>query len=265
MQANIENFFAGMWRDYLRFAPSAGRIHQVLGQGANIINDHIALRTFNRPEIGLSVLARHFLDLGYAPAGDYRFAAKKLRAQHFQHPDPTVPKVFISELLLEECSDELNRIVSGLLEQMDEAQALQAGFPYSGTHWTVSHAEYQRLIGESEYAAWLAAFGFRANHFTVDVNQLPGYGSLNQVNDTLKQHGFVLNVSGGEIKGSPEVLLEQSSTMADQVSLAFSDGEFVVPGCFYEFAYRYPQADGTLYQGFVEASADRIFESTNAQ
>ncbi len=37
-----------------------------------------------------------------------------------------------------------------------------------------------------------------------------------------------------------------------------------IPSCFYEFAKRYPQADGELYTGFVAASADKIFESTNA-
>ncbi len=32
---------------------------------------------------------------------------------------------------------------------------------------------------------------------------------------------------------------------------------------FYEFAKRYPTANGKLYQGFVAASADKFFESTN--
>ncbi|MGL4837356.1 MAG: DUF1338 domain-containing protein, partial [Shewanella sp.] len=35
------------------------------------------------------------------------------------------------------------------------------------------------------------------------------------------------------------------------------------PSCFYEFALRYPKANGELYTGFVAASADKIFESTN--
>jgi len=52
--------------------------------------------------------------------------------------------------------------------------------------------------------------------------------------------------------------------MADKAEVAFSDGVRAIPSCFYEFALRYPQADGVLYPGFVEASADKIFESTNA-
>ncbi len=58
-------------------------------------------------------------------------------------------------------------------------------------------------------------------------------------------------------------LLEQSSTMANTVTVELSDGPLEVPGCYYEFARRYPDADGVLYEGFIAASADRIFESTN--
>ncbi len=265
MLTDIDQFFAALWQDYLHFAPSAARIHQVLGGGERIINDHVALRTFRHPQLGLEVLGGHFEAMGYAPAADYRFVAKKLRAKHYQHPDPAVPKVFISELLLEECSAQLQTLVAGLLEQMDMTRARTPDVIYSGTHWTLRHQDYLRLLDESEYAAWLAAFGFRANHFTVDVNQLPDFRTLAEVNARLKQAGFVLNGSGGEIKGSPAVMLEQSSTRADQVAVQFADGEFSIPACFYEFAYRYPMADGQLYQGFVEASADRIFESTDAR
>ena len=43
----------------------------------------------------------------------------------------------------------------------------------------------------------------------------------------------------------------------------FSDNTVTLPSCFYEFAQRFPLPNGQLYQGFVAASADKIFESTN--
>ncbi|MGJ8667870.1 MAG: DUF1338 domain-containing protein [Oceanococcus sp.] len=260
---NITTFFEALWADYLNFTPSAGKIHQLFGGGHEIANDHIALRTFNTPDLGLDAMEPLFLAMGYQRGGEYAFKAKKLLARHYEHPDATVPKVFISELLLQEFSDELQGQVAEQLRQMGELGAPDASLLYSGRHWDLSHAQYQSLLAESEYAAWLSAFGFRANHFTVNVNVLPGFASVAQVNAMLKAEGFALNASGGEIKGSPEVMLEQSSTMADKVAVEFRDGEFEIPACFYEFAYRYPQADGSLYQGFVEASADKIFESTN--
>lgn len=51
--------------------------------------------------------------------------------------------------------------------------------------------------------------------------------------------------------------------MADKVEVAFSDAVHSIPGGFYEFAKRYQDNQGELYHGFVAASADKIFESTN--
>lgn len=259
-----EDFFARLWADYLSFAPSAQSIHALLGQGHPIVNDHIALRTFNTPELGLEALEPLFTQMGFSVGDHYRFQAKKLRARYYRHPDPEVPKIFISELLLEDCSARLRELVLPLCAQVPADAPTHADFLASGRYWDLPHAVYQELLAESEYAAWVAALGFRANHFTVAVNHLPGYASVAAVNATLKEHGYALNTSGGDIKGSPQVMLEQSSTLADRVPVAFSDGEQTIPGCFYEFAYRYPQANGELYQGFVEASADKIFESTDA-
>lgn len=264
MHTDVNALFAAMWQDYIQMTPSARAIHQLLGKGAPIINDHIALRTFNIAKVNLSVLAKHFTSIGYVACGDYKFEQKKLVAKHFEHPDPTQPKVFISELLVEEFSAELQQTVKGFIEQMDEQATTADNFIYSGRHWPLDQATYKALMAESEYAAWVAAIGYRANHFTVSINDLPEFERIEDVNQALKDAGYVLNASGGEIKGSPEVLLEQSSTMADKVTVQFSDGEAEIPSCFYEFARRYPMADGKLYTGFVAASADKIFESTNA-
>jgi len=65
------------------------------------------------------------------------------------------------------------------------------------------------------------------------------------------------------VKGTPEKLLEQSSTLADRVEVMFQEGKFTVPSCYYEFAKRYEGADGKLFSGFVAGSADKIFESTD--
>jgi hypothetical protein len=52
--------------------------------------------------------------------------------------------------------------------------------------------------------------------------------------------------------------------MADKGEVQFTDTSLSIPSCFYEFAQRYRLPDGNLYQGFVAANADKIFESTNA-
>ncbi|GGA63939.1 DUF1338 domain-containing protein [Neiella marina] len=260
---NWQQIFDALWQQYLKVTPSALAIHQLLSADSTIHNDHIALRTFNVKPVGLDALAAPFERIGYQAKGDYQFKAKKLRAKHYEHPDPLAPKVFISELLVEQCSAQLQAIVSSLISQLSEDLTDSASWVHSGRPWQVSTEQYHQLIDESEYAGWLAAWGYRANHFTVNVNKLRESPELAEVNARLQAAGFVLNGSGGLIKGSPAELLEQSSTMADQASCQFSDGELTIPSCFYEFAKRYPMTNGELYSGFVAASADKIFESTH--
>lgn len=258
--------FQSLWNDYIqRLCPSADKVHQLLQEDEALINDHIALRTFNVDPLGIETLAKPFLALGYTACGDYQFESKKLVAKHYEHPDPTQPKVFISELKVAECSPELQAIVAKLVAQVDSNKLTSSDFLYSGRLWEIAHNDYLTLAQESEYAAWLAAHGYGANHFTVSVNQLNAFNEVKAVNDHLRQAGFIINENGGEVKGTPEVLLEQSSTMADKVRVQFSDGVEMIPGGFYEFAKRYPMANGELYSGFVAASADKIFESTDMQ
>lgn len=268
MHKDINTLFNALWNSYLKVTPSAAKVHALLAsteQGDDIINDHVAFRTFNLAKVNLEKLAAHFLALGYEQKGEYHFEAKKLYARHYEHPDATQPKVFISELLVEQFSPALQSLVEKMVAQVDGAAVTADDFLYSGTHWQISHEDYQALLAESEYAAWMAAYGYRANHFTVSVNHLEKFETLESVNQALKDAGFVLNSVGGEIKGSAEVFLEQSSTMADKADVNFTDGTFSIPSCFYEFARRYPLPDGKLYTGFVAASADKIFESTNAK
>lgn len=267
MHSDLTTLFTRLWQSYKAVTPSAERIHQILAarEPQPIVNDHIALRTFNLDPVGLDVLARHFISLGYRQGGEYHFESKKLYARHYQHPDANVPKVFISELLVDQCSPALQAIITRLVAQVDPGSVTADNFLYSGRHWALDYATYQQLLAESEYAAWTAAWGYRANHFTVSINHLEKIQTVPQMNQLLKDQGFKINTAGGEVKGSPEDLLEQSSTLADRVDLAFSDQVTAVPSCFYEFARRYPGPDGQLYSGFVAASADKIFESTNVK
>ncbi|WP_085298583.1 DUF1338 domain-containing protein [Cognaticolwellia mytili] len=260
----VKNLFNNIWQNYLEVTPSADKVHQLLGTGSDLINDHVAYRTFNIAKVNIEKISAHLLNLGYTECGEYHFEAKRLYAKHFEHADTNLPKVFISELLVEEFSPRVQEIIEKMVAGINEGDVNVENFLYSGTHWKVSHQEYLDLLAESEYAAWVSAWGYRANHFTVSINHLESYDSIEAVNDAVKAGGFTLNSAGGEIKGDEGVKLEQSSTMADSVLVEFSDKTVAIPSCFYEFAKRYPLENGELYTGFVAASADKIFESTNA-
>jgi hypothetical protein len=256
--------FERLWASYVEVTPLAGRIHKLLQErGETVVNDHIALRTFDHPDVCIEVLDRAFVDFGYQPAESYEFAAKKLHACHYEHEHPSAPKVFISALELDHCSESLREIVDGLVAQLPAGLSASPYFPASGRPWSISFETYEALARESEYAAWVAAFGFRPNHFTIDVGSLTTFGSLAELNAFLVENGVALNQSGGVIKGTPADYLEQSATLAEEVEIEFADGPHRVPSCYYEFARRYPLPSGELFQGFVTGSADRLFESTD--
>lgn len=265
----LDQLFDFLWQDYSRTTPAAPRIHDLLGaRGENVVNDHVAFRTYDIGVLALESLATVFTRLGYQKTGEYRFTQKRLRAFSFRHPDAARPHVFISELLTERFGPNLQRIVRGLVEQVPGSRwGSPELFTTLPTWRPVAYAEYEALLAESEYAGWLAAFGIRANHFTVSVNALTTFDSIQALDTWLVEQGFRMNASGGIVKGTPAELLEQSSILADRVEWEFAGGERrSVPGCYYEFARRYTDpATGELYRGFIAKSADRIFESTDAR
>ena len=253
-----------LWKDYIETNPPALRIHDLFtSKGDKVVNDHIAFRTFDHPKIDIDVIAKVFTERGYRPMGQYHFQVKKLFAWHYEHSDPEMPLIFISQLKTWEFDENTQKIITSLVDQIPENFTDDPGFICQGRPWKVAYADYEALKQVSEYAGWMAAFGFRANHFTVSINHLSHFESIQQVNMFLKENGFKLNEAGGEVKGSPEVYLEQSSTIAYNVEVDFEDGKHNRPACYYELARRYPLPNGELFRGFVEGSADKIFESTN--
>lgn len=264
---NVNELFSFLWKDFVKETPSAERIKELFeSRGEEVINDHIAFRTINDPKICKEVMAKVFMDLGYEVAGDYHFAEKHLNAIHLAHPENAdLPKVFISELILEDFSTELqDTLRREVVDVITERMAFNGNLIFGGRPWLMpSYETYQSLRTESEYAGWLYIYGFRANHFTVSVNHLNGFNSIEEVNEFLKENGHTLNASGGEVKGTAEVFLKQSSTTAELVKQAFIEGVYEVPTCFYEFAERFPMENGELFQGFIADNANKIFESTD--
>ena len=264
MNAGLDQLLQKLWLDYCDLNPQAKRIFDLFTrEGENVINDHIAFRTFQHPKLGLQHIAKHFEKYGYKSCGEYFFKEKKLYARHFEHPDVNKPKIFVSELELDKISPKLKNQILELIQTLPPDFSESESHFISGRPWTLSYKQYLEMSQESEYAGWVAAHGFRTNHFTVLINSLKKLTTLPLVNEFVTKHGYQLNTSGGVIKGTPAECLEQSSTMAEKIKVSFTDGTYEIPSCYYEFAKRYPTPEGKIYQGFVAQSADKIFESTN--
>jgi len=266
MNGILDIIFSRLWSNYINSNPSAGKIYNLFkSEGEDVVNDHIAFRTIDLPEVSIDVIEKPFVRNGYEPRGEYHFEAKHLFAKHYELPgDPSAPRVFISQLKTKDFSLFVQSLFRELINNAQKCTLMSPELIFMGSVFEpLSYEKYLRLLEESEYAAWFYVFGFRANHFTVSVNHLKKLNNIYKVNDLLKANGFLLNSSGGEVKGTPEELLQQSSTMADIVKIKFIEGEYEIPCCYYEFAQRFADETGKLYSGFIAKSADKIFESTN--
>jgi len=262
----VQEIFDKLWAGYIAQNHEAKKVYDCfVAEGETVENDHIAFRTFFDTRINVDVLARPFLEAGYVQKGYYIFEDKHLTAKHYEHKSIiNAPRVFISQLMTDHFSPQLQSIVKQCSARVPDDLVFGNELIFAGNIWgPPSYETYEMLRKESEYAAWLYVYGFVTNHFTVSINSLKKFDNIHTVNRFLKDKGFLLNASGGEVKGNPEELLEQSSTMAGILPVDFVEGTFDIPSCYYEFAYRYPDTDGKLYSGFIAKSADKIFESTD--
>jgi hypothetical protein len=303
LESCAKKVFEQLWKNYTALVADARNIESSLRAKGDVWNeDHVAFRTLPGEHTGMHVLQQVFEALGYKRRDPYKFEDKQLDA-FWMEPPGTVeakcadvaPKVFVSELILKKFTPEFQVIVQTAVDQVhaspvaritqlskraltgDQVAAVAlvdecVSFLSCGAPWArPSLSEFETLRKESEYAAWTLVFGFNINHFTVSVQLMKTFKDIHSLNHHIQiDLGIKMNTTGGLTKGTPELQLEQSSTLAVQLPVPLQDGLKVLPYAFVEFAYRYPldgkSHDGrwhSYYQGFVANNADKIFESTN--
>lgn len=250
----------------------------------DIENDHIAFRTMGLPHLGVKSFEKIFLHYGYEKRDHYYFEGKKLDAWWYSPPRETDPRIFVSELRVGDLSEESQRIIRSYTDEVktDPADSLNLDNGEEVDHFlhkplwrTPTLADYQTLLKESEYAAWVIYNRYYLNHFTISVHNLPeGYNTVADFNQFLEGIGIKLNTSGGKVKTSPDGGLIQSATVAEMINALFADGETLrISGSYVEFAERkiLPEFQDLhkdqisrkhRRDGFEAANADKIFEST---
>ena len=251
-----------LWADYRAINPWADHIREwLVADGGRIVHDHVALRTFAHPKFGLERTAQPFEAAGYTPAGRHDFPSKRLVARHYEPPEPGLPRVFISELQLADCTRGLRDMLGSLARGFEPDAHPPEAFAVGGRLWNpILHEVYDRLREESKYAAWIAAFGFRAHRFAILVNALDGRRTLDGINAWLAEQGLEPLSAAFDpatlIRGSAERGLERASTRAIPTAVRLGDGVVVLPGCRDAFVYRYPDADGNRFEGFLDEARE---------
>ncbi|KAA0990240.1 DUF1338 domain-containing protein [Dyadobacter aurulentus] len=288
--ATLDIVLDGLMRRYKERVPDVGTIlHAMVSEGIisntnDIENDHIAFRTMGVPQLGVQSFEKIFLHYGYEKRDHYFFEGKKLDAWWYSPPRESDPRIFVSELRVSDLSEEAQRIIHSYTDEVknDPADSLNLdnglevdAFLHKPLWRTPTVSDYQTLLEESEYAAWVIYNRYYLNHFTISVHNLPeGYNTVAGFNAFLEKIGIRLNTSGGKIKVSPDGGLLQSSTVAEMIDAAFANGENLrISGSYVEFAERKVLPDFKdlpaseilrkhRRDGFEAGNADKIFEST---
>ncbi|KDO82768.1 hypothetical protein CISIN_1g016038mg [Citrus sinensis] len=167
---------------YLNRNPTAKAVLELVQSSGNnqICYDHIAFRTFGVNGHGIDSIASFFMDYGYTKQDELRFPAKKLKAfwfspPSFHYPDGgsgvngPLPRVFISELLVDQMSPQIQEIIRKYTETSGSGKkhAALASALGSLTWGKPLYSEFQQLA--------------RHIHHWMLMRNLPHLGKVNML------------------------------------------------------------------------------------
>lgn len=293
--------FNNLWEQYKERVPYANKYAMmVTKKGGQVVIDHIAFRTFNthtgeQPE-GIRALRHILISLGYKIVAKYRFQKKKLNAVHFEHPDETLPKIYVSQLevellpvwaqelihktvkdtlyLLNDHSIELLNI----LKEKDVLPLEAADFlikdllNYFRRPWGIPVKEdVLKLNDVSQYGAWVLLHGNSVSHFSTLINQQ----NVKEWPDLISTCNALLNAGipmKEMIEGKPGSKFQQSSTIAvkEEVKVKGENGieRLMWTYSYLAFAERgYIEDNGVkkLFNGFLEEQTVHLFDMTKTR
>ena len=273
-----------LWENYCARVPSARRYRELIEEkGGRVVNDHIAFRTFNtrlgNVPSGIIGLSRIFEPLGYRAAGSYEFTDKHLIARHYQHDDPVMPKIFISQLQVDElpgaCATLINEAVAGARDSFrdhDPGRLIDAAYDFITTlPWAPPRASIVEHVNkESQYAAWTLLHGYNVNHFTAYINEqnVADWPDIDTTVAGLIKAGVAMKDS---VEGEPGSKLRQTATQAVDEDCDVRDDQgrpskLRWSYAYYELAERGdvegPDGKPTRFQGFLGPQAALLFEMT---
>jgi hypothetical protein len=262
MYSSFETFINSLHLAWAKYSPEAEKALHILETEtkSKFHLDHVAFRTLDVGVLRLDRLDSIIKDAGYLETGSYYFKDKHVRAKSYAHLLSGAPKLFVSELILEEMPQAVRDIC------VNRALSIK---PLADRNWTntfshiwytnkLSQTEIEILRETSEYALWTCLHGLRPNHFAYDVTSI---GGVAKALDILEGKGFKVNDSKGRIQGGTNTNLEQGSLMSEHRLYPSQDGVFAVG--YIEFVRRFiDPKTGKLFDKFVEGQANNIFLST---
>lgn len=275
-----------LWKNYIARVAYAQTYQQmILAAGGTVANDHIAFRSLRLStggeNLGIEYLETIAEALGYAVAGEYTFAQTHLYARHYQHPDD-LPKLFISELIVEELPDAIASLISktvssasildlSTLKKLVATSDVEITQVFTRPWLPPKLSIVEKVNAVTQYGAWVLLHGYAVNHFTAYINcqNTHQYPDIESTIKALSELGVPMKA---KIEGSTGSGLRQTATLAvnEMVSIEDDSSNKVVQipwtYAYYELAERsiveLEPGKRELFNGFKGNNARNLFEMT---
>ncbi|WP_375478162.1 DUF1338 domain-containing protein [uncultured Nostoc sp.] len=293
------NLWKLLWQEYSARVNHARTYQQMItAAGGTVANDHIAFRSLRllvntaqgQLNLGIDYLGQLAEALGYVVAGEYTFAQTHLYARYYRHPQQeefNLPKLFISELIVEELPSNIAQLISTTvfsipkeltspvtLLQKDgntESIAKQLQQVFTRPWLPPQRSVIEEVNQVTQYGAWVLLHGYAVNHFTGYVNgqNTPEYPDIDTTASALANLGVPMKA---EIEGNVACGLRQTATQAVTEMVTVLDdnsgAEIPIPWtyAYYEIAQRYlvevESEKQILFDAFLGSNAQQLFEMT---
>jgi Domain of unknown function (DUF1338) len=293
------NLWKLLWQEYSARVNHARTYEQMItAAGGTVANDHIAFRSLRllvdtpqgQVNLGIDYLGQLAEALGYVVAGEYNFAQTHLYARHYRHPQQeefNLPKLFISELIVDELPTNIAQLISKTVSSIPDkltspltllqkdgnietiAKELQQVF---SRPWQTPRRSVVEEVNEvTQYGAWVLLHGYAVNHFTGYVNgqNTLEYPDIESTASALANLGVPMKA---EIEGNVACGLRQTATQAVTEMVTVLDdnsgAEIQIPWtyAYYEIAQRYlvevEPGKQILFDAFLGSNAQQLFEMT---
>ncbi|MBN3885076.1 MAG: DUF1338 domain-containing protein [Nostoc sp.] len=288
-----------LWQEYSARVIYARTYQQMItAAGGAVANDHIAFRSLRllvdtprgQVNLGIDYLGQLAEALGYVAAGEYTFAQTHLYARHYRHPQQekfNLPKLFISELIVDELPTNIAQLISKTVSSIPyeltspltllqkdtniETIAKQLQQVFTRPWLPPQRSVVEEVNQVTQYGAWVLLHGYAVNHFTgyVNAQNTPEYPDIDTTADGLANLGVPMKA---EIEGNVACGLRQTATQAVTEMVTVLDdnsgAEIQIPWtyAYYEIAHRYlvevESGKQVLFDAFLGSNAQQLFEMT---
>ncbi|HDR52867.1 MAG TPA: DUF1338 family protein [Mariniphaga anaerophila] len=297
--ADIAGMFTNRLQEaFLSRVPAARFYAAMIDQkGGRMVIDHIGFRTLDintgEQPAGIQGIRHIFECLGYHIAGKYELPKKKLKAIFMEHDAPNLPKIFVSQLnvqqlpgwakqLFPEVVSETPYLLSDsgieLLSRLKQDGQLTSEAAeiltdelsgYFRRPWNPPPKDTVIKLNEvSHYAAWVLLHGNAPSHFAALVNgqQVKSLPDLETTVRALQKNGVAVKEN---IEGAKGSILRQTATYAvkEEIEVKGDDGPDEITWTYgylelIERGWQETEDGPQLFQGFIENQEKNFYDMT---